>query len=281
MHPEEILRRKREIIHRYGEWTAHNILLGEGIYTIREEEPISRVRARQYLQIVSDILRRPFSGMRVLDLGCLEGLFAIEFAAHGAESLGIDIREGSIAKAGFAAEALGLGRAKFLLEDVRNLCPETLGGFDVILCAGILYHLQREALLPFLQTLMRMLRGVLIIDTHIALHPTHTFDWNGATYAGCPYPEDAAQATSVQKSEKTWASADNTESFWLTEASLLNALHHVGCTTVFEVKHPPVVTTPVDRKTFVAPVAEPVDILRASPRKEAFSYEFLHPEHGS
>lgn len=274
---EEIQRRRQAIIDEFGPWTAHNIRLAEGAYTIREEEPISRVRARRYLQIASDVLKRPFSEMRVLDLGCLEGVFAIEFAAHGAESLGIDIREGNVAKASFAAEALGLHQAKFLQGDVRTLRPEELGGFDVIVCLGILYHLEQQAIIPFLETLMRMLRGVLIIDTHIALHPTETFDRGGVRYAGTPYVEHSHGSSVEEKTGKTWASADNEESFWLTESSLLNALHAVGCTTVFGALHPPVMTTPSDRKTYVALCGEPVDVVAASPRNE-HGTEFFHEE---
>ena len=63
------------------------------------------------------------TGVRVLDLACLEGLFAIEFSKMGAETLGIEIRTANIEKARFAKNILGIERCVLVQDDVRELEP--------------------------------------------------------------------------------------------------------------------------------------------------------------
>ncbi|MBC1220039.1 bifunctional 2-polyprenyl-6-hydroxyphenol methylase/3-demethylubiquinol 3-O-methyltransferase UbiG, partial [Nostoc sp. UCD120] len=79
--------------------------------------------------------------MRILDLGCLEGLYSIGLALHGATVVGIEGREVNFQKAKFAKECLGLNNLEFIQDDVLNLSPEKYGYFDIVLCCGILYHL--------------------------------------------------------------------------------------------------------------------------------------------
>ena len=66
--------------------------LGEGVYTYEADRPDFAKQAealaqelRAFLQTVADVVRRPLESLRVLDLACLEGLYGLEFALHGAE----------------------------------------------------------------------------------------------------------------------------------------------------------------------------------------------------
>ena len=45
----------------------------------------NEIKLRRIVQIVSDIVGKPFHELRILDLACLERLYAIEFARCGAE----------------------------------------------------------------------------------------------------------------------------------------------------------------------------------------------------
>src|SRR5690349_17431584 len=96
----EAVRTERErIIARYGAWTAHNIRLSDDCYTISATDFVDEFKQRRMLQIVADITGRPFTVLRILDLACLEGAYAVEFALHGATVVGIEGRESNIAKA--------------------------------------------------------------------------------------------------------------------------------------------------------------------------------------
>ncbi len=281
MQPKSLRDQWQNIVDHHGLWTAHNIRLPEGLWTIREtDEPMSRIRSRRYLQIIEDILRRPIGELRILDLGCLEGGFSIELGMHGAEVVGMDGRAANIAKAEFAKQALGLSRVSFLREDIRTLSPERHGRFDAILCCGVFYHLPSKDLLPFLRTLHSVCRGVGIIDTHISLEPEQSFDDEGERWNGRIFPEHPPESSPEEIEKRLWASLDPEDSFWLTEASLLQALHLVGFTTVHACLHPPVASTPEDRKTYVACAGKSVDVLAMSPRTIPTPFEFRHYEHG-
>src|SRR5207237_6924907 len=122
--------------------------LGDGIYTLSAEPTGDEVKLRRVTQIVSDVLGGRFEGARILDLACLEGMYALELASRGAEVVAIEGREANLEKARFAARALGLD-VDFRLGDVRDLGRDEHGEFDVVLCLGILYHLDTPDIFEF------------------------------------------------------------------------------------------------------------------------------------
>src|SRR5687767_12466676 len=82
-----------DVVAQHGPWTAHNIHLGNDIYTIVPGiEGDNEFRLQRIVQIVSDLSPRPLDELRILDLGCLEGLFAVEFARRGADVVGLEGR---------------------------------------------------------------------------------------------------------------------------------------------------------------------------------------------
>ncbi len=99
---------KAELERRHGPWTAHNLRLGDGVWTISPEPTGDEVKLRRVVQIVSDVLGGGIEGARILDLACLEGMYAIELASRGAAVVAIEGREANLAKARFAARVLGV-----------------------------------------------------------------------------------------------------------------------------------------------------------------------------
>jgi SAM-dependent methyltransferase len=111
--------------------------------------------------------------LRVLDVGCGNGRFALALSAQGAsfDYLGVDHDEALLALARQHTVALNNGRAHFVCADLsepawmQNL-PATPGSFDLIVCLAALHHLPGYELRL---TLMRSLQCLLAPDGVLAL----------------------------------------------------------------------------------------------------------------
>jgi SAM-dependent methyltransferase len=263
--PQAARQRRDEVAARHGEWTAHDIELGDGVSTL-PDGGADPSRLRRVVQLTADLTGRPLAELRVLDLGALEGQYAVEFALHGAEVVAIEGREANAAKAHLAAEVLGLDNLDVRQEDVRGLSAEGHGSFDVVLCLGLLYHLDGADVFAFLDRLADVCTSLLILDTHVGLHPRRHYRHAGHEYRGVTFVEHSPRASAEQRQRSLWASLDNEESFWPTRASLLNALQRSGFTSVLECGVP-AMAAPRDRITLAALRGRTVE-LRSPPAGE-------------
>lgn len=257
MNPEQIQHEQQAIVDRFGAWTAHNIQLFDDIYTIGNQIVGDEVKLRRITQLVADIARKPLSELRVLDLACLEGLYGIELARHGAEVVGIEGREANLAKAQFVKEVLALERLTLIQDDVRNLSVQQHGYFDGVLCLGILYHLEVPDVFLFLERLSEVCQGFVVIDTHISTTAERSYLHNGKTYWGASYQEHAPESSLNDRAKNLWASLDNVTSFWFTRPSLYNMLSHLGFTSIYECYYPPEIDKQPDRLTLLAIKGQP------------------------
>jgi SAM-dependent methyltransferase len=252
MNLESLEYQKRRVIEKFGPWIANNIHVAGDFYTMGKQIVGDEIKLRRVLQIVMDATRQPLNGVRILDLACLEGLYAIEFARHGARVVGIEVREASIEKAKFVRDTLSLENLDLIQDDVRNLSKEKYGDFDVVLCLGILYHLDAPDVFPFLERIGEVCQDIAIIDTSIALGPTTSFAYKGVTYWGHKVKEHNSDDTPEEKIKRYWASLDNVSSFHLSKSSLYCMLSRVGFTSVYECYIPPEPTKPINRITLLA-----------------------------
>ena len=161
-------------------------------------------------------------------------MFSIEFAEHGASTIGVEIREANVKKAIFCGEALGLHNLEFRQDDVRNISLESYGRFDAIVCSGILYHLPGADAINLVSRMHDMVNRVVVIDTHVSLDPVEQFVYGDDEYWGRIFREYPDSATSEEMAKKLWASANNPTSFWFTRPSLVNILSKAGFSSVYE-----------------------------------------------
>lgn len=259
MMPEvESLRREKEAIEaRHGPWTAHNVRLAEGLYTIAPEPTGDEVKLRRIVQLVSDMHGGRLSDLRVLDLACLEGMYAIEFATRGAQVVAIEGREANLAKAQFAARALGLDRVEFVHGDVRDLSRERHGSFDVVLCLGILYHLDTPDVFSFVERMAEVCDSTLVVDTHLALGGRETRTHGENVYHGFTLHEHDPDASEEERLDALWSSLDNPSAYVFTRPSLLALLARSGFTTLLECHVPAEPGKQADRITIAGLKGEP------------------------
>lgn len=219
----------------FGPWTAHNAQLAPGLWTIRPESVNFDEKTRRCLRIATDFFGSDLSGLRVLDLGAGEGGLSLEFAAHGAEVVCIEGRAMNIAKAEFVASALGLN-IDFRCQDVRQL--RTKERYDLVLCFGLLYHLDAASAFTLLQSIGAICERLFILDTHFSTHPTEHVRIKGATWHGHHVQEYEPETPAEQMAKMAWAALDNPSSFWFSKPSLLNIIGKAGFNTVYEVSFP-------------------------------------------
>lgn len=209
-------------------------------------------RLRKMIQIIPDLSGRAWGDLRILDLGSYDGDYAIEFAVRGAQVVAIEGRGPSNEIARRVAASRGVSQnIQFVTDDVRNLDRETYGAFDVVLCSGILYHLQAQDGCKLLETLSGLC-NLLVIDTHVGLTDREHFEWKGKSYYGVVFREHSADDTAKTKAGRAWASLDQETSFWVTKSSLLNLLNFLGFTTVAEILRPIAFLDYSDRITLAA-----------------------------
>jgi 2-polyprenyl-3-methyl-5-hydroxy-6-metoxy-1,4-benzoquinol methylase len=230
----------------------HNYHFGHGIRTISGQGPEDNFLIRS--DIIMDLIYRFLGirsiedisarGHRLLDLGSAEGLQSIEAAMHGFDTVGVEGRELFIERAEFAKKVFALSNVRFVHGDVRNISGGMLGTFDVTLCLGILYHLDREAMLPFFRAVSEMTSHLLIVDTHVD-NPASVARYKlGDTsdierrYFGRMHYEHPKGLSVLQKLARIRASLDNEKSFWFDYPSLCQILADHGFNYVLDVKRP-------------------------------------------
>ncbi len=280
---EDVRRQLRELTSQVGPWTGHNIELAPGVFTRGPGPGGDEVRYRLIKRLAVDLLHRPLASARVLDLGALEGQYGIELALEGAEVVFLEGREESAEKIRFALNALGIERASVRTEDVRNLTRSRHGAFDVVLCIGLLYHLDQAGVFGLIRSMREVCTDLLILDTHVAredgeiarhrhedfwvdprqLSAMREIEIDGQRYRGRDFIEHSLGSSPDERQRAAWASLDNVTSFWPTMPSLVNALSAAGFTTVLE-PIAPRLHWPPDRRLLVAKAGQEVQLRSTS-----------------
>lgn len=279
MNSDQIKAKKKEITNQFGDWHGHNFYLKNDIFTYDADRPDFsqlltnyEIHIQRMFQIVADLVKKPFNTLRILDLASLEGLYGIEFARQGAEVVGIEGRESNIKRSQFAKEVLDLKNITFIQDDVRNLSLAEYGHFDVVLCFGILYHINSPDVFKFVESIFEVCQEIAIFDTHIGIIGSETHNYKGKEYHGWSFKEHSSKSSQEERLKASWASLDNPQSFWLTRPSLYNLLVDTGFTSIYDCKIPAVPSQWEDRDTIVAVKGSRVEI-NTNPVIKAISNE--------
>jgi hypothetical protein len=223
-------------------FTAHNIRLDDG-RTTKPEIPFTLDADQRFLaarRLLETVFPGDKSGIRIVDLGCLEGGYTVEFARMGFESLGLEVRDSNLAACHYVKAHTSLPNMSFVQDTVWNLADH--GVFDAVFCSGLFYHLDRPR--AFLDLLTSVTRKVLILQTHFAPAAQDEAD-RGQRFClsepteheglqGRWYSEFGHQPTPEEREAANWSSWENNRSFWLQRESLLQAIKDAGFDLVLE-----------------------------------------------
>lgn len=147
----------------------------------------------------------PMTGLSVLDLAARTGAFSVALAQDGADVCALEGRESNLEQWPDVPEPVGarITRVHGDVRDLGSVWPASRT-FDVVLCLGILYHLDRDDAVHLLGDVFARTRpgGIAIIDTHVGGH------WQNEP-GGLADP---------------WGSIGNARSWWFEREELLGLL---------------------------------------------------------
>jgi tRNA (mo5U34)-methyltransferase len=218
------------------------------------------VKVRRVMQLTSDLAPRPFGELRILDLGCGEGVYAIEAGLRGAEVVALDARTERMAEGAACASRHGLSNVTFRQEDVRGVTRGSHGEFDVVFFLGLLYHLDAPEVFSVLENVSGLCNGLVVVDTHIALTADVEVGHRDRVYEGERRREHEDDDPPELRRSRLLRSIDSTFAFRFTRQSLVRALHDVGFSSVLECHAPLEPGKPRDRITLAALKGERVSI---------------------
>jgi len=173
------------------------------------------------------------AGLRIVDLGCLEGGFSVELARLGMDVTGVEVRPVNFENCMHIKQHVNLPNLKFVNDTAWNFSK--YGPFDVVFCYGLLYHLDRPV--EFLRLIGNNCKRALFLHTHFAAdHPNPKFNLSAmCENEGMPgrwYAEH--DGTPATREDAKWSSWENTKSFWLTKGALMQAITGAGFRHIFE-----------------------------------------------
>ena len=217
-------------------FTAHNIRLADGSLTKPESlEMTLHPWFRSTKRVIDLVLGDDKSGKKIVDFGCLEGGYSVEFARLGLDVIGIEANDLNFEACQWVASKVQLENLNFLHMNVMDV--EKLDQFDIGFICGLLYHLDKP--ISFLEKVAPLTRRCLIIQTHFSLAgTTGDFDLSeiqkNEGVNGRWFVEFAPSATVEERASFRWAAFDNSKSFWIRREELLEKLLELGFDLVFE-----------------------------------------------
>jgi tRNA (mo5U34)-methyltransferase len=110
----------------------------------------------------------------VIDLACNEGWFSHRMLEWGASRvLGVDIRPRLIRRAQLVRDHFGISpeRLELRCADVFDLSITELGTFDVVLCLGLVYHLENP--IGAIRIARALTRGICAIESQLTRQSEH------------------------------------------------------------------------------------------------------------
>ncbi len=201
-------------VNRLGPQWHSPVELGHGVNTGSAKLRKRFARRLRLLQLPENL-----SGMRVLDIGTWDGFFALEMEHRGAEVIAVDIWDDiEREKFEFVLKARD-SKIEHHRIDVHDLDPAVLGEFDIVLCAGVLYHCRYP--LIALEKILGVTKGYLILET-VTLIPA--FHRNVPMKMFFPGDEEAI------RKNWPWRNAGAATLPWIYEALLsagFNRVEHV------------------------------------------------------
>lgn len=131
-------------------------------------------RKRYFFDALLRLFGGSLSGLRILDLGCGAGFWALQAIEAGADLvLGVDTERIPIEQAQLVFEAKGIDPARysFLQEDI--FAAELPGSFDVVLCLALMHQISKPV--ELFELMCGVGAEVILIETELSPSTSSSF----------------------------------------------------------------------------------------------------------
>lgn len=221
----------REELDRPPAW-MYEWQLGEGIVVPALGPELADLH-RTRLELMEGTVRATLSAAgpkaTVLDLACNEGWFSHRMLDWGASYvLGIDVRPQVIRRAELLRAHFGIPRERLELRcgDVFGLSAAELGMFDVVLCLGLIYHLENP--IGAMRLARAVTRGVCVIESQLTRQEEPIVLGNGQSDLFEETPASFAARVETDHSGNPLASWGGVVSLTPNRAALIQAAEAAG-----------------------------------------------------
>lgn len=142
-----------------------------------ELDAIHHTRTTMMQDAIASAFGTPLpANLEAIDLASHQGWFSAKLHELGfARVIGVDARDEHVADARLMAETLGHSRTTFRQSDVHALRADDIGTFDLVLCFGLIYHLEDP--IGALRVARALCRGTCLIETQVAPGQTGWLDY--------------------------------------------------------------------------------------------------------
>lgn len=135
-------------------------------YGTGELDPIHHTRSAMLETALQAEFGADRSALSAVDLACHQGWFSAQLAQSGfGRVIGVDARPEHIADAGLIRDALRLPQIELVESDVHALDTRALGTHDLVLCFGLIYHLENPV--GALRVGRALTRRMCIVETQV------------------------------------------------------------------------------------------------------------------
>jgi 2-polyprenyl-3-methyl-5-hydroxy-6-metoxy-1,4-benzoquinol methylase len=124
-------------------FTAHNVRLDDGTQTFPSIGPTMDLNpvTRCVRRLLHTLYGGNFQDKTIIDVGCLEGGFATEFARMGMIATGVEVRDSNYNNCLYVRDRVNLPNLRFIKGDANDIAQ--FGQFDVFFVSGLLYHIDK------------------------------------------------------------------------------------------------------------------------------------------
>ena len=135
-------------------------------YGTGELDPIHHTRSAMLEAALQAEFGAQRAALSAVDLACHQGWFSTQLAQSGVgRVIGVDARPEHIADAGLIRDALRLPQIELVESDVHALDTQSLGTHDLVLCFGLIYHLENPV--GALRVARALTRRMCIVETQV------------------------------------------------------------------------------------------------------------------